>query len=85
MHLAREMLRSPDMNTADLSAVGDTSDSGVSSDSDAIVDPAPPHDVSPLIIPSNTLFQGRQEIWIEHEQMMYRLRRTGSGKLYLSK
>ncbi|WP_182865140.1 hemin uptake protein HemP [Stieleria mannarensis] len=40
---------------------------------------------SPVIIPSEDLFRGRGEVWIEHGEMMYRLRRTSSGKLYLCK
>ncbi|WP_197454327.1 hemin uptake protein HemP [Stieleria varia] len=34
---------------------------------------------------SDDLFQGRSEIWINHQGAMYRLRRTGSGKMLLSK
>ncbi|PAY16900.1 hypothetical protein CKO51_24520 [Rhodopirellula sp. SM50] len=45
----------------------------------------PSPNTSPLIIPSQDLFRGRAEIWIEHGELMYRLRRTSSGKLYLCK
>ena len=38
-----------------------------------------------VAIDSRDLFRGRSEIWIKHEDTMYRLRRTGAGKLYLSK
>ncbi len=34
---------------------------------------------------SNELLQGQREAWIEHRGEMYRLRLTGSGKLYLTK
>lgn len=34
---------------------------------------------------SEELLQGHREIWIEHGNEMYRLRRTASGKLYLTK
>jgi hemin uptake protein HemP len=34
---------------------------------------------------SDELLQGRREAWIEHRGEMYRLRLTGSGKLYLTK
>lgn len=34
---------------------------------------------------SDELLQGRREAWIEHHGEMYRLRLTGSGKLYLTK
>ncbi|WP_147872049.1 hemin uptake protein HemP [Stieleria maiorica] len=47
--------------------------------------PIPAADTAPLIIPSEDLFRGRNEIWIEHGEMMYRLRRTSSGKIYLCK
>jgi len=39
----------------------------------------------PLIVSSETILQGRSEIWIEHGDEMYRLRVTSSGKLYLTK
>ena len=39
----------------------------------------------PLIIQSEDLLQGRDEVWIEHGEEMYRLRVTSSGKLYLTK
>ena len=48
--------------------------------------PTPPGNADrPLIIPSEDVFQGRREVWIEHEGEMYRLRLTSKGKLYLSK
>ncbi|MDV6030731.1 MAG: hemin uptake protein HemP [Phycisphaera sp. RhM] len=47
--------------------------------------PTPSPHTSPLIIPSQDLFRGRAEIWIEHGELMYRLRRTSAGKLYLCK
>ncbi len=47
--------------------------------------PSPTDADRPLIIPSETLLQGRSEIWIEHGDEMYRLRVTSSGKLYLTK
>lgn len=34
---------------------------------------------------SDDLLQGRREAWIEHRGELYRLRLTGSGKLYLTK
>ncbi|QDU95529.1 hemin uptake protein HemP [Lignipirellula cremea] len=39
----------------------------------------------PLIYQSFELLQGRREVWIEHQENMYRLRLTSSGKLYLTK
>ncbi|WP_145388806.1 hemin uptake protein HemP [Stieleria neptunia] len=47
--------------------------------------PTPSPEASPLIIASHDLFRGRVEIWIEHGELMYRLRRTSAGKLYLCK
>ncbi len=47
--------------------------------------PTPSPNTSPLIIASQDLFRGRAEIWIEHGELMYRLRRTSAGKLYLCK
>jgi hemin uptake protein HemP len=39
----------------------------------------------PRILSSDELFQGRRELWIEHEGEMYRLRVTSRGRLYLTK
>ncbi len=39
----------------------------------------------PLVHRSQDLLQGRSEVWIEHEGVMYRLRLTSAGKLYLTK
>ncbi|MCA9144174.1 MAG: hemin uptake protein HemP [Planctomycetaceae bacterium] len=39
----------------------------------------------PLTFQSADLLQGQREVWIEHEDKMYRLRVTASGKLYLTK
>ncbi|MCE9524774.1 MAG: hemin uptake protein HemP [Planctomycetales bacterium] len=44
-----------------------------------------PKEVPPLILRSEDLFQSRREVWIEHGDVMYRLRLTASGKLYLTK
>ncbi|WP_146518507.1 hemin uptake protein HemP [Stieleria varia] len=49
------------------------------------VEPARQSDLRPLVLMSDDLFQGRSEIWINHQGAMYRLRRTGSGKMLLSK
>jgi hemin uptake protein HemP len=37
------------------------------------------------VFQSDELLQGHREAWIEHRGEMYRLRLTGSGKLYLTK
>jgi hemin uptake protein HemP len=37
------------------------------------------------VFTSEELLQGRREAWIEHRGELYRLRLTGSGKLYLTK
>jgi len=39
----------------------------------------------PGIVRSDELLRGARELWIEHGDTMYRLRRTSSGKLYLTK
>lgn len=39
----------------------------------------------PLILRSEDLFQSNREVWIEHGELMYRLRLTASGKLILTK
>ncbi|QDT04939.1 Hemin uptake protein hemP [Rubripirellula lacrimiformis] len=47
--------------------------------------PDDPIDSRPKVWESVDLFQGRREVWIRHGEMVYRLRRTGSEKLYLTK
>lgn len=42
-------------------------------------------DVSCEVLPSEMLFQGQREVWIEHEGERYRLRITRRGKLILQK
>ena len=37
------------------------------------------------VFSSDELLRGRREAWIEHRGELYRLRLTGSGKLYLTK
>jgi hemin uptake protein HemP len=39
----------------------------------------------PIIYSSAELFGGDREVWIDHRGELYRLRITGSGKLYLTK
>lgn len=39
----------------------------------------------PELRTSEELLQGSREMWIEHRGEIYRLRLTGSGKLYLTK
>ncbi len=39
----------------------------------------------PLVISSESVLQGRKEIWIQRGKEMYRLRLTAAGNLYLSK
>jgi hemin uptake protein HemP len=46
---------------------------------------ATPPDGRPIILRSEDLFQSCREVWIEHGEVMYRLRLTASGKLYLTK
>jgi hemin uptake protein HemP len=41
--------------------------------------------VTPLRLASKDLLQGQQEIEIEHQGMLYRLRCTAQGKLILTK
>lgn len=48
-------------------------------------EPAKPQESRPLILRSEDLFQLSREVWIEHGEVMYRLRLTASGKLYLTK
>jgi len=47
--------------------------------------PAAPPDGRPIILRSEDLFPSCREVWIEHGEVMYRLRLTASGKLYLTK
>ena len=42
-------------------------------------------DERPLVLDSEEIMHGRREVWIRHGQTLYRLRRTSTGKLYLSK
>jgi len=37
------------------------------------------------VLPSQQIFQGQREIWIEHEGVRYRLRITRRNKLILQK
>ncbi|WP_302119432.1 hemin uptake protein HemP [Allorhodopirellula heiligendammensis] len=37
------------------------------------------------VLASDDLLHGNKEVWIKHGDVMYRLRKTGSGKLYLTK
>jgi len=39
----------------------------------------------PRIVTSKELFQGARELWIEHDDEMYRLRITSQGKLHMTK
>jgi hemin uptake protein HemP len=39
----------------------------------------------PRIYQSDELFRGQREIWIEHGDVLYRLRTTSTGKLILTK
>jgi hemin uptake protein HemP len=39
----------------------------------------------PPILRSDELFGAHREVWIEHGDTMYRLRKTQAGKLYLTK
>lgn len=47
--------------------------------------PAPGKYDAPAPLNSNELFQRRQEVVIQHEGELYRLRRTRNGKLILTK
>jgi hemin uptake protein HemP len=40
---------------------------------------------APLVMDARQIFQGRREIYIEHEGVRYRLRITRRGKLILQK
>ena len=42
-------------------------------------------DPRPLVLRSEDLFKSSREVWIEHGEVMYRLRLTSSGKLILTK
>jgi hemin uptake protein HemP len=61
-----------------LQATSSTNDRALNSSRPGIPDRA-------RIINSEDLLEGRRELWIEHGDDMYRLRRTSSGKLYLTK
>jgi hemin uptake protein HemP len=37
------------------------------------------------VVPSDSLFHGQREVWIEHDGERYRLRITRRGKLILQK
>lgn len=39
----------------------------------------------PRVIDSSELLQGAKEVWILHEEELYRLRLTSRGKLHLTK
>jgi len=39
-------------------------------------------DDHPSIVSSEELLHGRRELWIEHENEIYRLRVTSKGRLY---
>lgn len=47
--------------------------------------PPPATEPRAAVFSSDELLQGRREAWIEHRGEIYRLRLTGSGKLYLTK
>jgi hemin uptake protein HemP len=47
--------------------------------------PSPGDQPRAAVFSSDELLQGNREAWIEHRGEMYRLRLTGSGKLYLTK
>lgn len=40
---------------------------------------------APPIVPFETIALGREEVWIELDEQIYRLRRTRQGKLILTK
>jgi hemin uptake protein HemP len=53
-----------------------------------VPEPAPSEDKPkqpPRVVDARQLFEGRQEIWIEHEGVRYRLRITRRNKLILQK
>jgi hemin uptake protein HemP len=50
--------------------------------------PSPPKSDSPnqeRLLPSEVLFQGQREVWIEHSGVRYRLRITRRNRLILQK
>jgi hemin uptake protein HemP len=47
--------------------------------------PKSPIAVDPAVINGRQLFQGKREIWIEHDGIRYRLRITRRNKLILQK
>ncbi len=51
----------------------------------AVVDNASPAESMPLVLSSEALFQGRQEIVIRHDGQDYRLRITRMNKMILTK
>lgn len=64
-------------------------------DGDERSDPSKPHHKLPAsvvperegvrILESESLLEGRREVWIRHGNEMYRLRATAAGRLHLSK
>ena len=48
-------------------------------------DSAPGERRMPPVVPFATLAQGREEVWIQLDERIYRLRRTRQGKLILTK
>jgi hemin uptake protein HemP len=46
---------------------------------------APPAAKPSAVLPSQQIFQGQREIWIEHDGVRYRLRITRRNKLILQK
>jgi hemin uptake protein HemP len=44
-----------------------------------------PRLVPPRVIPADELFKGQQEVWIDHDGVLYRLRITRRKKLILQK
>jgi len=48
-----------------------------------------PNDTKPAeatpVLPAKEIFQGKREVWIEHEGVRYRLRITRRNKLILQK
>ncbi len=64
-------------------------------DDDKEPDPSDQHQASPAslgperegvrILESESLLEGRREVWIRHGNEMYRLRATAAGRLHFSK
>ena len=52
---------------------------------DAVNDRDANMETQPILISSQQLFSGRDEIWIEHQGERYRLRITKRGRLILQK